>query len=1740
MSPGFDTFVQQGVSTDQSTSTELRAGKDASGNVARSYLNWDVSALLGTKINSATLNVYNTFSASCTSLPVDVYPTTSTASTSTVWGSEPALGTKAASTSGAFGGPTCATPGTISATIKSLVQSWADGTDTVVGMALKAKETDGTYYKKFASADAGVNGPQISVTYNSYPLVPSMVWVAPSSPYTVGGTITTYVNSLTPRLSATVADPDGGQVSAVFDIIESGTPVASGLQGTSATTGGTSTLDVPAGTLVDGHTYTIQAWATDGPLTSKTSLTSTTSYTVDTTAPGAPTVASTTYPSGTWAGAAGTAGTFTLTPAGSDIGWLLYGLDEPTPSTAVATTGAAVPVPITPATSGSHTLYVQAKDKAGNISSTTAYQFKVGSAAITSPRDGARTAAKVQLSAEAKTTFTGVRFQYRRGSTDTWKDIPVANVTRKSNGAAITWPVTVTGGVAPDLIWKATTTLTADGTVQLQAVFTGGTGATSSPVNLVVDRNADGAATEQVGPGTVNLLTGNYTLSATDASFFGQSVSRSAASRLPAAGGSQTDMVAPFGPQWTTGWDNDVAASDFKMLRSTSTTSVELVTADDFTIGFTATTSGWTPEPGAEDMTLTGTVASGTFTLTTSDGTVTVFTKPAGSTTTFTASTTTPTGTGNTTQYVYGSVTVNSVTKSRLVKILAPTSAVSPLSSCNTAAGVAPPKGCRVLEFVYATTTTATATVPADFAGQVSQIKLWATPPGGSITTGTVVAQYAYDTTGKLRNTWDPRISPALKTSYTYDTAGRVITLTPPGEQPWTFTYGVAGSDPADTNAGRLLSASRPTLTPGTANTVNGTAKTSVVYSVPLTWSTDDGPYNMEPTDVAGWGQTDTPTDATAVFPPDQIPANNTGSGHLLTDDYGRATVHYLNVDGHRVNTAEPGERIDVVEYDKFGNTVRQMDAHNRETAMELAGEDWRLDELGLTATPTATRAKLLSTISNYSSDGVRKLDSYGPLHLVVLEHAQVASGTRPALPAGTLIPARQHTVYTYDQGRPTDGTAKAQNLVTRADTGASIDGYSTDVDVRSNTTAYDWTLGAPTRTTEDPDGLNISKTTGYDSAGRVTDTSLPMSNGADAGAVHSTYYTATGSAPCGGKPEWADMLCQIAPKGTITGGGSNPTDLVTKTITYDYYGAEDTTSETANGITRTTTTTYTAGRPTKITVAGGVGVATADTTITYDTSTGRIATKVASTGGTITHTYDTLGRSLTYTDADSNTTSVQYDALGRTTKISDSVPSTATFTYDTTIEPRGLATSVVDSIAGSFNAEYEANGQVESEQMPGSVTRTLEYDEVGALRYNVYTKTGVSDPLLDEGVTRSIHGQVVGHAGVVSAQTYGYDNTGRMASVNDTSWNGPDTCTLRTYGYDNNTNRTSQTSATGARGAGVCPTAAGPATVHTYDSGDRLVDNGYTYDTFGRTVATPTGAVVSYYNNDLVRQQTAGTARQTWELDPAGRFRSFTTETNSGGNWSTTGSSTNHYGYDTDDPTWISDNAGGTVSRNVTDLVGGLAATTTATGGVLLQLINLHGDVTVVLPVDAAQPLGVYDFDEFGQPKQTGSMRYGWLGGKQRSSEALDGNIMMGVRLYSPTLGRFASVDPVFGGSCNSYDYACQDPANKFDLDGRCSPWYGWVDCLHWKKAWNAATPYWKRGLGKWGHAWHVYSHDPYVRSCAKGAFVGGGGDIIKNVINSGWKTVFKGLSGYMVAGCVINVAREQPRRQHWTHGWL
>ncbi|WP_158711578.1 RHS repeat-associated core domain-containing protein [Streptomyces xylophagus] len=1659
LSPLLDTWVENTDTAPEYTSTDLKLGTYDSGtDVARSFLEFPVLLLDNTQILSSSLNLYEYWAGGCVQSPWELWES-GESSTDTVWSNQPVWKAKYATTSQTKGySSDCTTSsaeGWVSIDPSTFLQYAGDNGYDVAYLGLRASdETDSNSWKRFYSANASANVPYLSATYNSYPM-PSAPTVAPGVSSVSGSTTTLYTNTTTPQLQSTVTDADGGNVMAQWNVYDTtggaSTKVISNLNGSWTASGGISSASVAAGTLVNGHTYTAWPYGYDGSLWSRQTVPNGLVFTIDTTKPGAPTVASTDYPSGGWAKGAGQSGAFTITPpsGGTDTSGVVWQLDSGAQNS-VATSGGAVSVGVTPAADGPHTLTVATRDNAGNLSASTVYSFNAGNGAVTSPTDGTRTARRVTLTAAAAaSTWQSVKFQYRRSATDSWTTIPVADVTSGGN-AVSSWPVAVTSGANSPLVWDVSSTLGDDGSVQVRAEFTDTSSAShdTSAVTATLDRAATQTATAAVGPGTLNLSTGNYTLSGPATSVLGMSVGQTLDSRTPQAT-PPAGQTAPFGPGWQLAGASATALTDFTEIRPVTSTAVQLVGAAGTQVSFTKTSSGsWTPEPGAEAYTLSYSSSADTYTLTDTSGTTTVFAKSATTAGVWAVASTSPPGSGTSVRYRFDSVTSGSTTTMRLARMAAPVSAISDTNaSCLTP--TTPAVGCRVLQLSYATATTATGTTSGtfgDYTGQVSMISMWATDPATGTETSKVVAQYAYDSTGALRQEWNPQITPSLVTAYTYTSAGRVATLTPPGQLPWTFTYGTAGTN-GDTNAGRLLSVSRPTLTPGSASTTNGTATTTVVYDVPRTTAAG-GPYAMGASDVASLAQADAPTDATAIFPADQVPTSNTGSGNLTSSSYTRADIHYLDVNGRESNTATPGGHITTVDYDALGNAARQLSAANRELAL-AASTNTELNVLGLAAMTTAQRANLLSTVNVRDSSGQLLTDMYGPLHQVTLEHALAASGTSAARAAGSVVAARTHIHNTYDEGRPTDGSANASGLVTTAVTGSTIAGYATDADTRTTKTVYDWTLGQATRTTVDPAGLAITTATGYNSAGKVISNSQPSSTGSDAGATTTTYYTATGSSPCGGHPEWADLVCQTAPAGAITGGGSNPSQRTTTTTTYNLYGSPSTVTQTANSVTRISTTTYdAAGRKSTVAVSGGVGQAVQTTTTAYNASNGQQSKVSTPDGASNTWSYDQLGRGMSSTDADGNTVAVQYDALDRPTQTTDTAPSTTTYTYDTSKDPRGVPTTQTDSNAGAFGATYDADGNLTTESLPGSITLKTTTDETGQATSRVYTDANGNVLLSDQagysgaGLEVSRAQSTTGGLGVNN--TYAYDAASRLSDVSQTvlttsaTTGATSTCTTRHYAFDKDSNRTGLTTAVGAAKA-ACPTSGGTTVSHSYDSADRLVDSGYTYDAFGRTTAEPSGTTTAYYANDLAYQQTSGTSRVTWQLDPAGRIRSSTSETNTSGSWTQSAARTNHYDGTSDSPAWIRESTSA-YTRNINDMAGDLSAIySSATGHFQLQLTNLHGDINMVLPVnDSTTPVLVMAADEYGNPLTgTSTSRYGWLGGKQRSSETPTGDILMGARLYAPTTGRFLSTDPVFGGSANAYDYVGQDPVNALDLNG-------------------------------------------------------------------------------------------------------
>ena len=674
--------------------------------------------------------------------------------------------------------------------------------------------------------------------------------------------------------------------------------------------------------------------------------------------------------------------------------------------------------------------------------------------------------------------------------------------------------------------------------------------------------------------------------------------------------------------------------------------------------------------------------------------------------------------------------------------------------------------------------------------------------------------QYLYDDTGQLRNTYDPRLDYTsggntlhVATAYTYNTDRTIATLTPPGEQAWSFTYTTI---PTDTGAGRLYKISRSAL-------AAGTSVQTIVYNVSISGSS--APVDMA-ANVARWGQTSVPVDATSVYPGDIVPDGNPSTGTPPTfsnDD--RVTVYYMNPDGRQTNAMEPGGATSATFYDQYGNVVRDLTAGNLARALYASGTDTPGQEAAL--------ANAESVLNIYSNDGSRLLETLAPEQDTVL-------------PDWSNIRGRTHTTYAYDEGAP--GTGGPYNLVTSQAESVryTVNGSSIDADRRNTSTTYDWTLRQPTAVTVDPSGLALTSRSGYDSNGVVTSTTSPAG---DAGGTtpytrKTVYYrsgTGSGTPECDSHPEWSLFPCKTYAASQPALGNEIPFTITT----YDLYGQTRVLAEkNSSGTLRTTTIDYDiAGRPSTVNISSPLGTAVAAQRSLYDQAAGYLLTTQAlDTSGNVTASvgrgYDTLGRQISYTDADNNTSTMTYDLLSRILTTSDGKASRM-FTYNGAGEKRGLPTQISDGQAGNFTATYNTDGAIHTETRPDGLTVRRYYDENGRSSGIEYATTPTCSSssciLYYDYVGNDTHGKTRWDSSSFSSAGYGYDDTGRLTGARQTA---SAACTLRNYAFDNSANRTRLTSY-GPDGTGNCQDN-NPTTVRTwaYDTADRINSSGYSYDT--------------------------------------------------------------------------------------------------------------------------------------------------------------------------------------------------------------------------------------------------------------------------------------------------------------------
>nr|WP_324611220.1 LamG-like jellyroll fold domain-containing protein [Streptomyces sp. WM4235] len=204
------TYVQASYNQNFSSDTVLKVGtSNGGGNRSASFLRFDGinGSLNNAYVLGAKLNLFNTWSYSCTARPVTVHPITSNwAENSTSSWPGPATGDALGSKSFTHGWSQnggksypCGAPAweglDLGSGGRQLVDDWTHGRKPNYGLALRASTTDSYAWKQFASDDYPNGNPSLDVTWSKHGATYELGrWIQPMTATTEGAFKVTITN----------------------------------------------------------------------------------------------------------------------------------------------------------------------------------------------------------------------------------------------------------------------------------------------------------------------------------------------------------------------------------------------------------------------------------------------------------------------------------------------------------------------------------------------------------------------------------------------------------------------------------------------------------------------------------------------------------------------------------------------------------------------------------------------------------------------------------------------------------------------------------------------------------------------------------------------------------------------------------------------------------------------------------------------------------------------------------------------------------------------------------------------------------------------------------------------------------------------------------------------------------------------------------------------------------------------------------------------------------------------------------------------------------------------------------------------------------------------------------------------------------------------------------------------------------------------------------------------------------
>jgi RHS repeat-associated protein len=1353
-----DTWVENDYTTAQAGSTELRVGSwDGGAHIARTYLTWDSTTFKGASVSYAELQLHEYWSYSCSARNMDIRsadPNT----TSTTWTSQPGFGGVWYSPSFAHGFSSSCNPAWVQIPVTGLVQAWAGNGVTLQGMALMAQnEYDSYGWKRFESANNGVNVPKLVVTYNHAPTQTVAPTVSNQATYVDAGLNVDYTPDAVPTFTTHPTDADGSSVMARYEVHTSTTTSSTTLAGTCdsgfVASGAAASCSVSG--LTNGAQYYVRALPQDSEGRWSGSWSPWETIRIAASSPATPTVTCAGYADGSWTDLAPAADVPCSVTVPQAVGYnqpvRVYAfVDGATwPPTRLIDTGGhagtftGFSVPKSP--DGRHEIKI-ATQTGSNLNAWTSAVFGWGHASMTYPSTGTATTGKVRVVAGGppRDTAQGVsaKLQWRVHGGQGWTDGPALALTNpnptsaESVGVDTTWDASTAtreAGASADV--PSRTPITLDVQVCFAYDSLSQCTAAQSPVTLTRLPHAfgNGYPTASAGPGQVALFTGELATDATDVSVPGYSSSLSIGRSQTSFSGDGTVTGWPtdpastmFGPGWTANVDGpDAGAAGMQVLDNTSVDGtillldgqgIPLVFANPNGRGTYALPANTSYTPITQDtittgatLTVTGAGTGTQVVFTEADGTVTTYAPPANSApSTSAVASWTAESVSEPGQAGKSSFTIDGA--GRVTRIVAAAPPGLAQASCPTSGTLA--VGCRAVDITYGDGTSATANTPA---GQVWKVTAWLYDPATSRETSTVVATYLYDGSKRLVQVSDPRTG--LATAYTWDGAStRLASVTAAGQAAYRFSYDTATKVKQVTRD--------PASTGGASSTVF-----SVVYGIDPTIDTTGLPA-LKASDVQSWWQAKAPKTGYAVFGPDHPVTGDTPAA-VTSSDWAYADLSYVDDLGYTVNTAGYGAgawQVSATDYTAKGNVSRTLGAAAVNATRGQGLSQSQVDQLS-TQTTYNTAETAVATVT-------------GPQRLVTLA-------------TGGQVMARSRTTTLYDQGAPSGNvnpdTNQAYLLPTTVTieavtaTGTALETTSVvtnSYDPLSSTDATEgsgWKFRTPVKVSTGTGSGAITRTARIDSEGRVTDTRQPLSTGTDAGTTKTVYYTvaANGTDPgCGGKAQWAGLACHTYPAAAPSSGPSLPDSRVSA---YSRWLTPTSVVETSGAASRTTTTTVdpVTGRTTKVQTTSSIAGSTDRPAVYthYDPATGLVDYTGPTDQGTAaladtakTTVFDlwarpTTTRAETTTPGTYDVTVTGYDAAGRVSTVTDP-KGTTTYAYDGTdaagqVEHRGLVTGLSVSRANGVNAlaysaAYDADGHLTTQKLPGAITQRTTFNEVG------------------------------------------------------------------------------------------------------------------------------------------------------------------------------------------------------------------------------------------------------------------------------------------------------------------------------------------------------------------------------------------------------------------------------------------